>query len=79
MFLSRNFFLYGEEILLSILSKEKGYENIYTPDLQVIHLAGVSTNKTHGKNSTKMEIYLEINNLYCLEKNNGKNERNKGY
>lgn len=46
-------FLYGEEILLSILSKEKGYENIYTPDLQVIHLAGVSTNKTHGKNSTK--------------------------
>lgn len=50
-------FMYGEEDILSYQCNVKGYKILYTPELKIIHLDGVSTKKTTGNNLQKNIFY----------------------
>lgn len=41
-------FMYGEELILYYLLKEKEMLELYSPDIQVIHYEGVATKKSQG-------------------------------
>ncbi|KLU72376.1 MAG: hypothetical protein RHS_2003 [Robinsoniella sp. RHS] len=49
--------MYGEEDILSYQCNVKGYKILYTPELKIIHLDGVSTKKTTGNNLQKNIFY----------------------
>lgn len=48
-------FMYGEEDLLAWYCYKKGYKTVYYPDIQIIHLSGIST-----KRSTRSEVDKDI-------------------
>ena len=41
-------FMYGEELILYYLLKEKEMLELYSPDIQVIHYEGVATKSLQG-------------------------------
>lgn len=50
-------FMYGEEDILSYQCNKRGYKMIYTPELEIIHLDGLSTKKSTGNNLQKNIFY----------------------
>ena len=49
-YLDENFFLYGEDIDLSLRIKKKGYKILYDPSVQITHYKGISSGlKKHSQ------------------------------
>lgn len=55
-------FMYGEEDILSLYAKDKGYSMCYMPILEVLHLEG-SSSKSAIKEDLAREVFFTINNI----------------
>lgn len=52
-------FMYGEEDILNYLCKRKGYKMLYSSELQMIHLDGISTKKSTQNDLDKNIFYYK--------------------
>lgn len=55
-------FMYGEEDLLALKAEKKGYTMLYTPDLNICHLEGQSTQKAYAEIDKR--IFQYKNKIY---------------
>ncbi len=56
-YLDENFFLYGEDIDLSLRIKQKGYKILYDPTVKITHYKGISSGlKKHSQELSKADI-----------------------